>query len=252
MSGRVAPIFSMNVDHPVVLPCANMDVPAGPVWAPEPVVDARSDLDAEEVDDLVRELNAAWKRSRLESVVRIGDLLVQRAYAGSAIRARRERRRNKAFAALAVHPKLKLRGGFLWLAVRVALLVHELPDAVAFGLTLAHHKVLLAVADPEERATLAGAAYTEGWSKRELQARIEAGRARGEVSSPSTLGRPRAAPILAMLDPLERLAALAENPPKRLRPLAAAERHAAIRRAEKAMWAIEEYLDGLRGEEGGA
>ena len=101
------------------------------------------------VNEAVRHLNRLWREGLLGTVVAVGDYLIEKFYGGSLDEARSQRP-NKASALrklLARAEELPVSPHALKQAVRVAAQYHELPPALAEGLTKTQHELLLPVAD---------------------------------------------------------------------------------------------------------
>ena len=142
------------------------------------------------VDDAVAEINLAQKLGNLETARRIGKIVVERFFGDDVDAFHSGHRKNVTYRALAEHEDLEPSYSSLWYAVAVYDHFQKIDEKIASALTLAHHRVLAHVRDPEVRAKLANSAVKEKLTAEQLQTNIRDSEPEPEADAPKR-GRPR-------------------------------------------------------------
>jgi hypothetical protein len=134
------------------------------------------------LDEVVLELTAISRRTGLERVLAIGELILNRFFAGDPV-AWRDRRRNKqsSIRRLAGRTDCPFSRSTLNEAVSVYLAVNELPSVRMFGHIGAAHVAAVLALPPCERLPMLERADQERWAVRELRDQVvRVRRGRGE------------------------------------------------------------------------
>ena len=198
------------------------------------------------VDEAVRHLNRLWREGLLGTVVAVGDYLIEKFYGGSPEEARSQRP-NKPSALrqlLERAEELPVSPHALKQAVRVAAQYHELPLALAEGLTKTQHELLLPVADPAAKRKLAQEAVESKLTSEALKGRVR------RVHRPHKGGRPPKPAVRrrlgALLRALEAGNLDEDLAPASLKRLDAAEIRAGLAEAKRARELVERILDAIK------
>lgn len=144
--------------------------------------------DEEFVRGAVQDINAMFTRKGLETAVAIGEYVLEHFFGGDPERFRERGRSHLSFRALANRDDLMVSHTFLWRSVALVDQLRQLPQDVAYQLSVSHHHALFPLKDREEKVRLATAAADQGWTKRELEAEVKEARLR--THGPSKAGRP--------------------------------------------------------------
>ena len=123
--------------------------------------------DAALVDEAIEHLQSIWRQGLLQTVVTVGDYLIQQFFDGSLAGAASLSPTKPAALGrlLARAPEIGVSVHQLRVAVRIAAQYRQLPVAVAAELSVSHHELLLVV-PPDDKLRLAKAAIKEELPKR--------------------------------------------------------------------------------------
>ncbi len=180
------PNSSRNANPPVALDLTRrQDADPG---LPAPVADAPlTPAEAAQVDQAVRTVNAILLRKNLEIATELHSYVLAEFFGGDWQAFADCRPGNlPAFDAFATSPKLRVGRDMLRELLRVGEQVRHMPGALASELTVAHHRALLPVLDPDERTSLAALAVQKGLTAEELAAKVREAHPR----PPRKAGRP--------------------------------------------------------------
>lgn len=131
-----------------------------------------SDLDPDEFDEIAAHLRSLYRGGAFQTAVSIGEYVAERFFAGSTHRLASAGKAHPSIRRLAKHGNLGFSAATLWTALAVTEQARHLPAGLASALSLEHHRLLVAVRDPEQKALLARAAVDELLGKRALATRI--------------------------------------------------------------------------------
>ncbi len=121
-------------------------------------------IEAEKVDEAVRYLNERTILSGLELAKEVGEYVLSTFFDGDYAKfANVSRSKSTSFRALLAREDLLLGNATLYSFVRISHQLKSLPADVVPRLTLAHHRALLPLPDPEAKVALAQQAVGEGW-----------------------------------------------------------------------------------------
>ncbi len=145
--------------------------------SPADSVHRRGDLSATEVDPVVEEavryINEKTIFSGLELARDIGDYILRHFFEGDFEKfTNPSRSKALSFRALLERQDLLLGAATLYVFVRISHHLKSLPDDVVSQLTLAQHRALLPLSDPESKVTLARQAIVQGWSSVVLREKV--------------------------------------------------------------------------------
>ena len=138
----------------------------------------------------IAEINTAWTTGQVTSASQVGELVVNAFFGGDAANARLRGKRHVSFKALAEHESLKMSATTLWYCVKMFEQLPLLGEAVASQLTMAHHKLLLHVADIDLRRRLASEAAAAGQTVPQLTTAIGNTRTAPADGDAARAGRP--------------------------------------------------------------
>ena len=155
------------------------------------------------VDSAVAEINLAQKLGNLETARQIGKIVVERFFGDDVEAFHSGHRKNVTYRALAEHEDLEPSYSSLWYAVAVYDHFQKIDKRIASALTLAHHRVLAHVRDPEVRAKLADSAVKEKLTAEQLQTNIRDSEPERD-SGATKRGRPRLPEVVKGLAKAER------------------------------------------------
>lgn len=141
---------------------------------PAPVADAPlSAAESAQVAQAVRTINAILLRKNLEIAVEVHRYVLAEFFGGNYQDFADCRPGNlPAFDAFVASPELRVGREMLRELVRVGEQMRQMPGALASELSVAHHRALLRVGDPSERATLANEAVQQGLTAEQLAAKV--------------------------------------------------------------------------------
>jgi hypothetical protein len=124
---------------------------------------------ANQVNELVRQVNALTPASNLAEVLRIGELVYKGGFGGNPRAARSRGKKALSFRSIASHPELQLSAASLWRAVAAFQLAQHLPELAQFRhLGIGHVSVVLGLpADIQIRLLLQ--AEQERWTRASLR-----------------------------------------------------------------------------------
>jgi hypothetical protein len=146
--------------------------------------------DQQLVETAVKDITRLWRRGLLDTVVAVGDYLIA-TFFDDDIAAALSHTPTKPTALRQLYARVdELPIGLhqLRVAIRVAVQCHQLPKALAHGLTPGHHEALLPLKQPAQRLKLARQTVQEQLTVRALEARVRA------LAPPRRGGRPPASP----------------------------------------------------------
>lgn len=126
-----------------------------------------------DLDQVVAELNALSRKDGLAPALRIGALLLDTFFDGSAAVYRVRSGAHPGYRALLRREDLVPTSGFLWHAVAIHEQHESLPLDIADSLSISQHRVLLPVRDARLKLRLARRAAEEHLTKRELEALVQ-------------------------------------------------------------------------------
>ena len=146
------------------------DVEAEILPAEMPLTPAQQD----QVEQAVRTLNALATRTRLELAVEVSRYILNEFFGGDWLRFT-DPRRNKpeSFRALTRHRDLLLSRTTLLVLIHVGRQVEAMPGQVARALSVEHHRLLLALPDPQARDAMARLAVHQAWTRQELKTAVQ-------------------------------------------------------------------------------
>lgn len=216
------------------------------------VAGASSPAEVERIDEAVRFINQRTAAAGIELAREVGAYVLETFFGGD-FEAFSDPRRTKplSFRRLQERQDLLLPASTLYTFVRVARQLAELPAETAERLTVSHHRALLPVKDPDEKAALARRALDEGWSKVELERTVRARLPRSPRGRKRLPACVKAAPRIARA--LEE--ALAEvTPPEDLRRVGDARLRATLEQIEESLvrlqWLQATLQEALEGDGG--
>jgi hypothetical protein len=127
-----------------------------------------------DVDALVRDLRQLYCVKGIELMVRIGELIVERIYAGDCAKWRSHGRKNTSFRKLSSHPDLPFHASQLSRAVSIYLLSQRRPELVRFAHVGPSHLQEILGLEQEEQDRLLRCVEAESWSTRRLREEVRA------------------------------------------------------------------------------
>lgn len=137
------------------------------------------------VDEAVEAINAVYGLTGVDQALALGNLLVDRFFAGDPERARRVGTEHASLVALAQREDLRASPSHLWFCLALIEHLDGMPEDLREGLSFGHHKVLIPVKDLAQRLDLARQAMAEGWSVAALRDAV------AEATEENVRGRPR-------------------------------------------------------------
>jgi hypothetical protein len=141
------------------------------------VVGARSDLSAEELDAVVRQLNGICRSASLEFALRVGALIIHHFYGGDMEGWRERGPKINSFRRLAEHPELALSAAALYRCVAIFEICERLRAASRWRrLGATHLRVVIGIPSDKQEYLLSQA-NEECWSVQVLQAKAQSLRA---------------------------------------------------------------------------
>ena len=196
------------------------------------------------VEEAIAEIHRIWNTGLRDTVVRLGQYLIHTFYGGlDAARSQAPFKEESLRALLARSDELPVSAHALKAAVRVALVVRELPRATAGALSASHHEQLATVRDRSTRLQLAEEAVSQRLSVRELGTRVR------EKQPPHAGGRARKHPLERGVDAVVRALAAQEIAdglhPSALRSLSRQQVETLDIRARRARELLEQVQDAL-------
>jgi len=127
-----------------------------------------------DVDALVRDLRELYCVKGIELMVRIGELIVERIYAGDCAKWRSHGRKNTSFRKLSSHPDLPFHASQLSRAVSIYLLSQRRPELAQFAHVGPSHLQEILGLEQEEQDRLLRCVEAESWSTRRLREEVRA------------------------------------------------------------------------------
>jgi hypothetical protein len=127
-----------------------------------------------DVEALVRDLRQLYCVKGIELMVRIGELIVERIYAGDCTKWRSHGRKNTSFRKLSSHPDLPFHASQLSRAVSIYLLTQRRPELVQFAHVGPSHLQEILGLEQEEQDRLLQCVEAESWSTRRLREEVRA------------------------------------------------------------------------------
>ena len=137
-----------------------------------PALDRRPPIP--DVDALVRDLRQLYCVKGIELMIRIGELIVERIYAGDCAKWRSHGRKNTSFRKLSSHPDLPFHASQLSRAVSIYLLSQRRPALVQFAHVGPSHLQEILGLEQEEQDRLLRCVEAESWSTRRLREEVRA------------------------------------------------------------------------------
>lgn len=161
--------------------------------------DELSPAEQHQVDTTVAWLNQTARRHGVDHAVEVRDHILATFFDGDyGAFADPSRSKPRSLRALAQRPDLPYSFATLHALVRVGQQIEELPPGVGRGLSVKHHRALLAIANPELKAALAVEAAEGNLSSASLADRVR------EVRPKSNAGRPPLPPVVKHAHALRR------------------------------------------------
>ena len=196
------------------------------------------------VEEAMGEIRRIWNSGLRDTVVRLGQYLIQTFYGGvEAARSLQPTKEASLRELMARADELPVSAHALRSAVRVALVVRELPRATSTALSASHHEQLSTVRDREVRLQLAQEAVRRDLTVQQLGARVR------QEQPPHAGGRRRKHPLdRGMASVIRALAAqeIADGLSHAgMRDLTRAEAHALDIKARRARELLEQIQDAL-------
>ena len=170
------------------------------------------------VERAIDELRQLVVGSQMETILRVGDYLIEQFYGGYSEARSRKPRKAASLRQLSLRAgEFGMSGNGVRLAVAIALQARELGKSISLRLTSSQHRALLPIASLAEKRVLAEAAIEAKWSYEKLRARVV------RIQKPHAGGRPgepAARVLVRRLEPLLEGAArdALANEPARLSP----------------------------------
>ena len=159
--------------------------------------------DAALLDRVVEELNGVWRAQGLATARALAGVVLDAFFRGDPALYEARRGWHASLRALAARADLQFNYQALWTALAVTVQCAALPAPVAEALPVSHHKALLPLKDAAVKAELAAEAAREGWTVRELEARVRDARGAAPGGARPRRGKP------ALVGALEQLVAAA-------------------------------------------
>lgn len=148
------------------------------------VLPGETETDRELLDQAVHDLNRIYTEKGLETVLALGQYILDTFFAGNPATFQARGSEHVTFRELAARDDLHVSYATLWRAVSVVDQMKQLPEPVARQLPPTHHAALLPLKDEKKKAELATKAVDKGWSKQELEREVR------KVKGKSAAGRP--------------------------------------------------------------
>lgn len=149
-------------------------------------------LTAEQLDNVVSQINGICRTSGLEFAMRVGAVIIHHFYEGDTEAWRHRGPKVTSFRRLAAHPDLALSAGALYRCVAIFEICNRLRAASRWRrLGATHLRAVIGVPD-DQQGRLLDKANDERWSVRTLEAHaqgLRAGRSRGGRRAQSPLGK---------------------------------------------------------------
>lgn len=151
-------------------------------------------VDTRLVDRAVRDLRALVVSSQIETVIRVGEYLLEHFYGGAEAARSHTPRKAASLAALKDRTdEFAMPASLLERAVPIALQARLLPRAVATAIPVSIHRALLPVRDVAEKRQLAASAAEGRWTYEQLRTRV------AKVQRKHAGGRPREPAVRVLL-----------------------------------------------------
>ena len=151
-------------------------------------------VDEDAVDAAVAQLNQIHDTRKLELALALGSCVIDTFFGGDLEAFRRRGKGHQTFQALAQRGDLKPTYRFLLTSVAVLAQFEQMPSEVGRSLSLTHHKLLLPLEEPADKAALATTAVEKGLSTRELEREVR--RIHPPASRPPSRGPKPLHPLL--------------------------------------------------------
>lgn len=130
------------------------------------------ELDREEFEQIAAHLRSLYRAGAFQTAIAIGEYVAERFFDGNTQRLASAGKVHPSIRRLAKHGNLGFSAATLWTALAVTEQARQLPAELGPALSLEHHRLLVAVRDPDQKAALARAAVDEVLGKRALATRI--------------------------------------------------------------------------------
>jgi hypothetical protein len=153
-----------------------------------PVLPGEGKVVGDLVDEAVDDINRLYMAKGLETAKAVGDLVLNRFFAGDPKNFRDRANGHVSFRELGERDDLEVGWQFIWNAVAVVVQMRSLPAETAQALPLSHHKLLLSVKNEDDKLKLAKEAAEQNMGKRDLEDKIKAAKAKDDNASRA--GRP--------------------------------------------------------------
>jgi hypothetical protein len=165
----------------------------GPSDGPfEEGADEVATLTADQLDDVVSQINGICRNSSLEFAIRVGAVIIHHFYNGDTEAWRHRGPKGNSFRRLAAHPELALSAGALYRCVAIFEICNRLRAASRWRrLGATHLRAVIGVPD-DQQGSLLNRANDERWSVQTLEAhaqRLRTSRARGGRRAQSPLSK---------------------------------------------------------------
>lgn len=154
--------------------------------------DESSTVSADELDDVVHQINGICRSSSLEFALRVGAVIIHHFYGGETETWRHRGPKVNSFRRLAEHPELALSAGALYRCVAIFEMCERLRAASRWRRLGASHLRTVIAVPTDKQEYLLNKANEERWSVQTLQAQaqsLRSGRTRGGRRAQSQLGR---------------------------------------------------------------
>lgn len=168
------------------------------------------EVDSRLLEDLMGELELLSRGQGLHTALAIADCVLRRLFKRDAGLLTSRSRNHETFKALQNDPALPISKSSLWYALAVKHQYEQLPSALADGLSLAQHKVLLRVKSVSLKVELARRALREDLSKRDLERLVRIRCREDEVRG---RGRPPLPAVVKGMRQLDKATDLATSEP---------------------------------------
>jgi hypothetical protein len=151
-----------------------------------------ADISADQLDDIVQQLNGIYRSTSLEFALRVGAVIIHHFYGGDPGAWRDRGRKVNSFRRLAEHPGLALSAGALYRCVALFEICERLHAPARWRrLGVSHLRAVIGISGREQERLLTQA-NEERWSVQVLQAKaqnLRVSRARGGRKAQSALCR---------------------------------------------------------------
>ncbi len=212
-----------------------------------PTLPGEAVIDDELVADVVARLNATLHRNGLETARTLGRIVLDAFFGGNPTNFRDREKGHLSFRQLAARDDLQMSHVALWNAVALVEQLEQLPPPIGNALSVSHHRVLLALHDPDTKRELAQQAVDEQLSKRALAERVRLARHNGDPRPRG--GRPPRPTFVKALKHLESAlqVAGADSPtPETFRAWGLERSRAAVTAAEAKLAELQAYIGRTR------